>query len=814
MSGSSLSNWDGSLTDQKHSDADHSSLQGPNSANALGYYGSMSRCHPPYNGIEGTFVTVNDVVQTVPVSGINESQSSRNIYSASYPSYSYLTASPSLPSSWYSPFYPATTQVDPSIYDSQVAMQTTNFPAEDNCFLHNDEEAASFIPQNMSSHAADDVVAITKSNMSASFLSQDPQDSSIQIPEDRLSQSLFTPEPTSPFFLSPLFTPEPTSPSYLSPLFTPSPPPKRRRILMSHVAMPPLSHHQDASRTVTVSRGPREAKAKAVDLIREHQMLRTAYQEEEAQMVNGPYSSSFRPLMIKRKRPQSRTYSSQDEISAVVQPSPSRQAEVSSSPRNRSVLSIEGMSSPPPPRKKRKRDEVLIGVDEYNPCPDVSGRASVIWDLLPKKPMVKSKPSKRMESVRSRTHSVEARMKSVNCRAKTIEESLSPDQEPVMTFSVDYDDTLEHVRPIDAREGIYEYSMQNDNPDTVTEEALSMNLQFVRRRLDGDTVAKDIEWHDPEAESGLGVDVGTSPPPPMSAKARGKQRAVPTVPAEDILLSPAYDIDTNLDNNYVYLEDDHSVSHDPHTGLSEPQVGPAMYFPLVQHFPIHNSATSFPSSTSFQAKEQLLSPLHDSSFQGNSRLQDSTLGLRCHRLEDSELLHNGTIDPSLLSGFEFMDYSSLSSSPWGSPPKNKSLSPSCLPNPPSTPVQIEAEMHPLPSPQCPTVTADQPKFHGMLGESEMSDLTSLEDSSCPYIDPIPLEPPPSPKLKKTFPVKVGPPVRGKRSEWPMMDKESFCHQCRNRSFRASVYCGCGKAYCVRCIKIRWGSIVLSRWVAH
>ncbi|KAG7439412.1 uncharacterized protein BT62DRAFT_737965 [Guyanagaster necrorhizus] len=457
--------------------------------------------------------------------------------------------------------------------------------------------------------------------------------------------------------------------------------------------------------------------------------------------------------MIKRKRAQSPTYSSQDEISVVVQPSPSRQAEVGSSPRKRGELSTEGMSSPPP-RKKSKRDEVLTGVDEYNRCPDVSGRASVIRDPLPKKLKVKPKPSKRMESVRPRTHSFGARMKSVNCRAKTIQEFLSPDQEPVMTFSVYYDDTLEHVRLIDAREGIYEYSMQDDDPDTVTEEALSMNLQFIRRRLNGHGVVEDIEWHDPEAGSRLGVDVGTSPPtPPMSPKAGGKQSAVPTVPENHILLSPAYDIDTNLDNNYVYLEDNHSVFHDPHTGLSEPQVGPTTHFPLVHHSPIHNSATSFPSSTSFQGKEQLLDPLHDSSsLQGNSRLQDDLPHLW---LEDSEPLHNGTIDPSLLGGG---------------------------PNPPSPAVQIEAE--------------------NMLDEWEMSDLTSLEDSSSPCIDLIPLEPHPSPKLKKRF----RPPDRRKRSEWPVTDKESFCHQCRNRSFRASVYCGCGKAYCVRCIKIKYDNL--------
>ncbi|SJL12598.1 uncharacterized protein ARMOST_16026 [Armillaria ostoyae] len=797
MTGSSLLNWDGSLTAQKRPDADHSSTNGPNNTNAALRYGSVSRFPTPYNGVNGTFDAINGVLQTVSV------QSKKYIHDASHSSRNPLTASSS-PSSSHSPGCSTTARIDTSTYNSQVTTQTIDPNVR--CGLlgvdnskDNEEELMRLVEQTMplSCETADTADRVEFNSVSRP--SEEPNDAPIQMPEVSSAQSLFSTSPVSP------------SSSHISPLFTPPPPPKRRRMFMSHVAVPPLPGHKGDYRTMMLSRHgllDRKAKVKAAGLIEVFGGLRAAYQEEEAMIEGESFSSSLRPSTTKFQR--SRSYSSDDEIPLMIQRNSSRRAEPSSSPRKRRKPSVE-ITSSPPPRKRSKKDEVHARARQHTQSPAAmaeGGRASVIRDSLPKNLTVKSNPSKqRKQSVGPRTPSVQAHTKPVVSRTKSIAASFCSDEEPAMTFSVYYDDTLEHVRLIDAREGIYEYTMQDEDP--VSEEVLSMNLQFIRSQLKGHRVTEDMQWYDPEVD--VDVEPTETPPVPlaMSAKARGKQKAAPVSPAKDIFLPPKYHIATNLGSDFEYLEGDHSVFHDPH--VPQPRVGPIMHFPHVHHFPVHDSDSLLCSSSS-QGREQLLGPLHDfSSLVDKAYLHDSNLDLSHLWLETSESLHNGTIDPSLLGGFESMDQSSLSSSSSSSGSSLRDKSPSLSPPPKvhSPAVQIETEIHPpsrLLSPQCPTVAGYQPQLNNVLDELELSDLTSLDDSS-PCINPISLDPPPalSPK-PTTIPVKVGPPARRKRPQWPMAEESSFCHQCRTRSFRVSVQCGCRMIYCVRCITTKYDNL--------
>ncbi|KAK0227381.1 hypothetical protein EDD85DRAFT_853584 [Armillaria nabsnona] len=806
MTGSSLLNWDGSLTAQKRPDADHSSPMGPNNTNAALRYGSMSRFPTPYNGVNGASGAVNGVLQAVSVSGISEVQSKKNIHGASYSLRSPLMASSSSSLS-HSPGYSPTARIDTSIYNSQVTTQTID--PNVHCGLlgvdnskDNDEELLRLVEQTMPlSCATTDMADRVKFN-SVSRPFEEHNDAPIQMPEVSSAQSLFSASPVSP------------SSSHISPLFTPPPPPKRRRMFMSHVAVPSLPGHKDDYKTMLFSRHgllDRKAKVKAAGLIQVFGGLRAAYQEEEAMIEGESFSSSLRLSTTKFQR--SRSYSSDDEIPLMIQRNSSRRAEPSSSPRKRRKPSVEVTSSPPP-RKRSKKDEVYSRARQDTQSPAAvteGGRVSVIRDSLPKKPMVKSNPSKQQkQSVGPRTPSVQAHTKPVVSRTKSIATSFCSDDEPAMTFSVYYDDTLEHVRLIDAREGIYEYTMQDEDP--VSEEVLSMNLQFIRSQLKGHRVTEDMQWYDPEVDVDVEPTEAPLAPVAMSAKARGKQKAAPVSPAKDIFFSPKYHIETNLGSDFEYLEGDHSVFHDPR--VPQPRVGPTMHFPHVHHFPVHSS-DSLLSSSSSQGKEQLLGPLHDfSSLADKAYLHDSNLDLSHLWLETSESLHNGTIDPSLLGGFESMDQSLLSSSSSssGSSLRDKSASSSPPPKVHSPAVQIETEIHPpsrLLSPQCITVAGYQLQLNDVLDELEMSDLTSLDDSS-PYINPIPLDPPPAPAppspKSATIPVKVGPPARGKRPQWPMTEVSSLCHHCRNRSFRVSVQCGCGMIYCVRCITTKYDNL--------
>lgn len=74
MTGSSLSNWDGSLTAQERTDADHSPSKGPKNTNAALQHGSFSRFHTPHKGVYGPFGAVNSVLRAVSVSGISEAR--------------------------------------------------------------------------------------------------------------------------------------------------------------------------------------------------------------------------------------------------------------------------------------------------------------------------------------------------------------------------------------------------------------------------------------------------------------------------------------------------------------------------------------------------------------------------------------------------------------------------------------------------------------------------------------------------------------------------------------------------------------------
>ncbi|KAK0186854.1 hypothetical protein F5146DRAFT_145406 [Armillaria mellea] len=769
MTESSLLNWDGSLTPQKRPEADHSSTKGPNTNAALRYE-SVSRVPTPYNGANGTFGVVNGVLQAVSVSGINEVQSKKDIHGASHFSRNPLTTSSS-PFSSQSSGFSSTTRIDTSIYNSQVTTQTIA-PNVHRDLLgvvnsKDKEELVRLTEQTLPPSCVTPTDKVETNSVSRP--SKEPSNPRSQMPKSSSAQSLFSTSPVSP------------SSSHISSLFTPPPPPKRRRIFMSHVAVPPLPGHKDDYKTMVFSRHgllDRKAKVKAAGLIEVFGGLRTAYQEELAMIEGESFSSSLRPSTNKFQR--SRSHGSDDDIPLMIQRNSSRKAEPSSSPKKRRKLSVEVLASPPP-RKRSKKDDVHARPHQHTQSPAAvmeGGRASVIRDSVPKKPLVKSNPSKqRNQPIASQTPSVQAHTKPVFSRTKSITESLCSDDEPPMTFSDYYDDTLEHVRLIDTREGIYEYTMQDEDP--VSEEVLSMNLRFVRSRLKGRRVTKDIQWYDPEANADF--EPTKTPPAPlaMSAKARGKQKAVPVSPAKDIFLSPKYHIETNLDSDFVYLKGDHSVHHDPRE--LQPRVGPTMHFPHVHRFPEHDSASLLCSSSS-QGKE-LLGPLHDfSSLTDNAYLRDSNLDLSHLWLETSDSLHDGTIDPSLLGGFESMDHSSLSlsSSSSGSSLRDKSPSPSPSPPPKlhSPAVQIETEVHPpsrLLSPQCPTVASYQPQLNNMLDELEMSDLTSLDESS-PCINSISLDLPPAPSplspRPTTVPAKVGPPARKNRSQWPMSE-ESF-----------------------------------------
>ncbi|KAK0489921.1 hypothetical protein EDD18DRAFT_559728 [Armillaria luteobubalina] len=490
----------------------------------------------------------------------------------------------------------------------------------------------------------------------------------------------------------------------------------------------------------------------------------------------------------------------------MVQQNLSGRAELSSSSKKRRKPSVEVTFSPPP--KKRSKDEVHQYQRAQSPAAVTEGsRTSVIRDSLPKKPKVKTNPPKqRKPSVGPRTPSVQAHTKAAVSRTKSTATSFCSDDEPEMTFSVHYDDTLEHVRLINSCEEIYEYTMQDEDP--VSEEVLSMNLRFIRSRLKDLRVTEDRQSYDPQAD--IDVEPTETPAVPlgMSAKARGKQKATPFSPAKDNLLSPKY-IETNLGSDFLYLEGDHSVIYDPR--VSQSQLGPTMHSPHVRPFPMDDLTSMFCSSSS-QEKEQLLGPLHVSSLEDKPYLHDSNLHLSYPWVDTSEPLHNGTIDPSLLGGFESMDRSSSSSSSSSSGSSLRDKSPSPPPKLHFPAVQIETEIHPsshLLSPPCPTVAGYQPQLNDMLDELEMSDLTSLDDSS-PCIKPISLDPPPAPSLpwpKPTaIPVKVGPPAHRKKPQWPMAKENSFCHQCRTRSFRLSVQCGCGMIYCVRCITLRYDNL--------
>ncbi|KAK0217256.1 hypothetical protein IW262DRAFT_1396801 [Armillaria fumosa] len=805
MTGSSLLNWDGSLTAQKRPDPDHSSSKGPNNTNTL-QHGSFSRFHTPHKGVNGPFGAVNSVLRAVSVSGISEVQSKKNINGASYSSRSPLMAS-STSSSPHSPDYSPTARIDTPIYNSSVASQ--NIHPNIHCGLlgvdnskDNEEELVRLVEQTMPlSYTTTDTADRVKFN-SISRPSEELNDAPIPMPEVGSAESLFGTSPVSP------------SSSYISPLFTPPPPPppKRRRMFMSHVAVPPLPGHKDDYRTMMLSRHgflDRKAKVKAAGLIQVFGGLRAAYQREEAMIEGESFSSSFRPSMTKFQR--SRSYSSDDDIPLMVQQNLSRRAEPSSSSKKRRKPSVE-VTSPPPP-KKRSKDEVHVHAHQHTQSPAAvteGSRTSAIKDSLPKKPMVKSNPSKqRKQSVGPRTPSVQAHTKTGVSRTKSIATSFCSDDEPEMTFSVYYDDTLEHVRLIDACEEIYEYTMQDEDP--VSGEVLSMNLRFIRSRLKSHQVTGDMQRYDPQADVDVEPTETPAVPLAMSAKARGKQKATPVSPAKDTLLSPKYHIEMNLGSDSLYLEGDHSVIYDPR--VSQPRLGPTMHSPHVHHFPVDDSTSVFCSSSSSQEKEQLLRPLHDfSSLEDKAYPHDSNLDLSHLWLDTSEPLHNGTIDPSLLGGFESMDRSSLSSSSSssGSSLRDKSLSP-----PPKLyfpAVQIETEIHPsshLLSPPCLTVAGYQPQLNNMLDELEMSDLTSLDDSS-PCINPISLDPPPAPSLPSpkptAIPVKVGPLAHGKRPQWPMAKESSLCHQCRNRSFRVSVQCGCGMIYCVRCITLKYDNL--------
>ncbi|KAK0470769.1 hypothetical protein IW261DRAFT_1515531 [Armillaria novae-zelandiae] len=801
MTKSSLSNWDGSLTAQKRPDTDHSPASGPNNTNAALQHGSFSRFHTPHIGVNGTFDAVNSVPRAVSVSGISEVQSKRHINVVPYSSRSPLTAS-STSSSPHSLGYSPTARIDTPIYNSPVTSKNTvphihcGLLGVDNS-KDNEEELVRLVEQTTPLSCATTSTAERVRSNSISRPSEEPNDAPIQMPDVSSAQSLFSTSPVS---------------SHISPLFTPTPPPplKRRRIFMSHVAVPPLPGHKNEYRTMMSSKHgllDRKAKVKAAGLIQVFGGLRAAYEREEAMIEGESFSSSLRPSTTKLQR--RRSYSSDDDIPLMVHRNSSRGAEPSSSPKKRRKPSVEA-SSPPP--RKRSKDVVHVHAHQRTQSPaavtEGSG-TSVIRDSLPKNPIVKSHPSKqRKQSVGPPTPSVQAHTKSVVSRAKSVATSFCSDDEPAMTFSVYYDDTLEHVRLIDPREEIYEYTMQDEDP--VSEEVLFMNLRSIRSRLKGHHVIEDMHWYDPQADVDVEPTETPAAPLVMSAKARGKQKAAPVSPAKDILLSPKYHIETNLGSDFLYLEGDHSVIYNP--CVSQPRFGPTMHSPHVQHSPVDDSASVFCSS-SLQEKEQLLGPLHNFfSLEDKAYPHDSNLDLSHFWLDSSESLHNGTIDPSLLGGFESMDRSSLSSSSSSSGSSLRDKSPSPPPKFQSPAVQNETESYPssrLLSPPCLTVASYQTQLNDMLDELEMSDLTSLDDSS-PYIDPISLSPPPvlsPPSPKRTaIPVKVGPHARGKKPQWPMAKESSFCHQCRTRSFRVSVECECRMIYCVRCIKTKYDNL--------
>lgn len=52
------------------------------------------------------------------------------------------------------------------------------------------------------------------------------------------------------------------------------------------------------------------------------------------------------------------------------------------------------------------------------------------------------------------------------------------------------------------------------------------------------------------------------------------------------------------------------------------------------------------------------------------------------------------------------------------------------------------------------------------------------------------------------PLKIGPPklIPG---QWPKGPDEHYCHQCRRKTFLLKMTCSCGRAYCCRCITLRY-----------
>ncbi|KAK0462492.1 uncharacterized protein EV420DRAFT_1525173 [Desarmillaria tabescens] len=191
------------------------------------------------------------------------------------------------------------------------------------------------------------------------------------------------------------------------------------------------------------------------------------------------------------------------------------------------------------------------------------------------------------------------------------------------------------------------YSTQDDEYVTDSE-VVSVNLRpRTRSTCRHNSESDRMEWHDTRSGLELDVDIqptATPPPPLMSAKARGKQKAIPIHHEKDSL-SPQPHIDVDFSND-MHLEDNHYS--DPHTVVSPS--APDSYA---------NGPTSPPHSAS-PSEEHLLDSFPDLSF------FEKYAPLQKHSLpnfwfQGCSIPHGQTLDPSLLGGLGFTDLHDLMS---------------------------------------------------------------------------------------------------------------------------------------------------------